>query len=482
MATTWYERHQRSRAAVDAKQKAFARNQVEKAHLRDASWESRSQVKVSKADIKRRIAKRKEGVLNALQIRRQRLAQLLQAEHNFYTRELENSIETDEQRRARMIEQAKILQVAREDARKAEVQKIRAEQFKDGLDEFRVLKSKAIKMQCHTGRLDQTLIKEERRKKKEAEEEKIHKEYMKISQRMLEREIREARELAQKNDEMRRSVALQAAEKKAIRAAEAEEKERDVQAWLKALAEANAAEVAKNKRIHDAKTANVKEMFALNAQNIERAKKAQAILDAEEEKMLKHALELERLDKLKEEAHTAERAAEAKRFQAFLKSRLQRTEEDESALEQVLKDENDRAWAAKEAVWDANRRQKEALAAEVADGMAAQVRRHAQDALDIEAEKQRVKEEQRAIYNAAVLADEEKARKKQVEVDAYRASLRTDIALKKEIRAKDALLLVEERKEMAEASEKFDANLKAVMGSHYQPPEHYRKKKVQWYF
>jgi len=80
------------------------------------------------------------------------------------------------------------------------------------------------------------------------------------------------------------------------------------------------------------------------------------------------------------------------------------------------------------------------------------------------------------------LADEEKERKKQVEVDAYRASLRTDIALKKEIRAKDALLLVEERKEMAEASEKFDANLKAVMGSHYQPPEHYRKKKVQWYF
>merc|ERR1711934_1100473 len=156
--------------------------------------------------------------------------------------------------------------------------------------------------------------------------------------------------------------------------------------------------------------------------------------------------------------------------------------EDQSALDQVLKDENDRAWAAKEAVWDANRRQKEALAAEVADGMAAQVRRHAQDALDIEAEKQRVKEEQRAIYNAAVLADEEKARKKQVEVDAYRASLRTDIALKKEIRAKDALLLVDERKEMAEASEKFDANLKAVMGSHYQPPEHYRKKKVQWYF
>merc|ERR1719174_604596 len=173
---------------------------------------------------------------------------------------------------------------------------------------------------------------------------------------------------------------------------------------------------------------------------------------------------------------------EAKRFQAFLKSRLQRTEEDESALEQVLKDENDRAWAAKEAVWDANRRQKEALAAEVADGMAAQVQRHKQDALDIEAEKQKVKMEQRLKYKLGVEADKEKERKKQVEVDAYRASLRVDIDLKKVRRAEVAQLLVEERKEMALANEKFDANLKAVMGSHYQPPEHYRKKKVQWYF
>ena len=68
MATTWYERHQRSRAAVDAKQKAFVRNQVEATHLRDASWESQSQMKVTKADIKRRIAKRKEAVFEALRM------------------------------------------------------------------------------------------------------------------------------------------------------------------------------------------------------------------------------------------------------------------------------------------------------------------------------------------------------------------------------------------------------------------------------
>ena len=38
---------------------------------------------------------------------------------------------------------------------------------------------------------------------------RIHKEYMKISEKMLEREIREAAELAAKNDEMRAQVARQ---------------------------------------------------------------------------------------------------------------------------------------------------------------------------------------------------------------------------------------------------------------------------------
>jgi len=288
--------------------------------------------------------------------------------------------------------------------------------------------------------------------------------------------------LAGKNEDMKRQIAIQAAEKQAIRDAEEEEKQRDVEAWRKALDEANAAEIAKNKRIHDAKTANVKEMFMLNAENMKRKAEEEKLLKDEEEKLLEVALRLEQEAKEKEEAHTAERAAEAKRFQAFLKSRSERTEEDESALEQVLKEENERAWAKKEAVWEANRLQRAALAAEVAEGMANQVQRHRQDALDIEEEKQRVKDGLALKYKLGVAADKEKERVKQLEVDAYRDSLKTDIELKKILREKEAMLLVKEKEEMAEANEKFDANLKAVMGSSYKPPEHYRKKKVQWYF
>ena len=118
--------------------------------------------------------------------RRNRLAQLLESENIIYRRELENSVESFAERRARMIEtvrmcyvwrycaqakahiakriQAKELQKKREIARQEEVQRIRAEQFKDGLDEFRVLKSKAIKMQCHGGREEQIAAREARAK------------------------------------------------------------------------------------------------------------------------------------------------------------------------------------------------------------------------------------------------------------------------------------------------------------------------------
>ena len=65
--SSWYEKHQRRRAAVDANQKAYALNQLDMRHLRDASWESRSSVKITKADIKRRVAKRKEELFLDLQ-------------------------------------------------------------------------------------------------------------------------------------------------------------------------------------------------------------------------------------------------------------------------------------------------------------------------------------------------------------------------------------------------------------------------------
>ena len=79
-------------------------------------------------------------------------------------------------------------------------------------------------------------------------------------------------------------------------------------------------------------------------------------------------------------------AQEAKRFQAFLESRAAYKEEDESYLDQVLKDENEAAWQRREAVWEQDRLAREDLKAEVMAGMAQQVTQRRLDALEAEEE------------------------------------------------------------------------------------------------
>merc|ERR1711937_269057 len=267
-----------------------------------------------------------------------------------------------------------------------------------------------------------------------------------------------------------------------MRLAEEEEKQRDVEAWRARLKEANEKELAKQKAVHADKEANVREMFRLNKLNIKRQEEDEAMIKAEEAKFLAQALELERQDKLKEQAHTAERAAEAKRFQAFLKSRAAYKEEDESYLDQVLTEENEASWRRREAVWEQDRLARENLKADVMAGMAQQVNQRRLDALEAEEEKLRVKEALAKKNRLLDLAEKEKAEKKAKEVAAYRASIVKDIELKKVKRAEEAAVLVEEQKEMAQANARFDANLKAVMGTSYQPPTHYRRKAVKWYF
>ena len=82
-----------------------------------------------------------------------------------------------------------------------------------------------------------------------------------------------------------------------------------MEAWRRSLKEADAKEKAKQERILAAKTANVKEMFRLNAINLKRKEAEERVLKEEEAKQLREALRAEELAKEKELAHTAERAA-----------------------------------------------------------------------------------------------------------------------------------------------------------------------------
>lgn len=106
-----------------------------------------------------------------------------------------------------------------------------------------------------------------------------------------------------------RTFTLQIKIKEEMALAEEEEKQLDVEAWQARLKEANRKEKEKQAKIQQAKEANVQEMFRLNRLNQKRQQEVDAMIEAEEAKFLEQALQLERAAKLKEQQHTAERAA-----------------------------------------------------------------------------------------------------------------------------------------------------------------------------
>lgn len=256
---SWFAAHQRRRAALDAKRNAAAANDEYQKISREASWESASSNKISQAEVKRRLVQSKQQLAEQLNARRYKLAQLLEQERKQYEAEIAGTIETDASRRTRMINRAKQIQAEKKRQQQLQVAAIREQQFQDGLDEYRVLKSKAIMRECHQGRGEEIAIKQRMAEAQKEEYKRIDREYKQIAKRMLDREIREKEELARRNEETKKMIAMQVEEKKAIVAAEKAEKDADIAAWRASLALQEEAEVAKNKAIMERKIQNLKE-------------------------------------------------------------------------------------------------------------------------------------------------------------------------------------------------------------------------------
>lgn len=351
VSMSWFKQHQRDRAVQDRKEDFARSHAAATRELRKASWEQDSARLVAKNELERRMKRANQEEEKKLLVRRQRLAALLQAEHEAYTAEIHDSIETDEQRRDRMIRDARRLQREREQRRKEEVAAIQEEQFRESLDTFRTRKSRAIRMQCAQERLTQLEQKKAQEAAEQAEAERVHKEYMRTADMMLAREQREAEIAKQKNDEVVSMISQQIQLKKKFQEQEQEEDAVEVQLWRERLKQQELAE----ERKEAAKMARRVEMDRQVAeQNRSRLGRA-AALEAEDKaldmKLLQHAMEEEKASKRREAEAKAAAAAENARFQEFLKLQMQKQAQDSTHLDRILAQENELAWKKREDKW-----------------------------------------------------------------------------------------------------------------------------------
>lgn len=184
--------------------------QVDKNLLLKAEWELKTENLITKNIVRTRISQIRQEAQNNLEVRRQRLAALMNQEEGQYQKEFHENLETPEQVRQRMAKRLVELKKKREAERKDLVEHLNERRFRDTTDDLRKEDAKFYTQQCAIERENQL---REKRRKMEAD----------IQEEMLYAEM------------CRRDIAVKDAREKA----ELEEKERlkketlDVLGWQK---------------------------------------------------------------------------------------------------------------------------------------------------------------------------------------------------------------------------------------------------------
>ena len=480
-AMSWFKQHQSARAAQDRKEEYARSHAAEVKELRKANWEQNSTKLIAQNELKRRMAKANQEEEKKLLIRRQRLAALLQAEHEAYTREIQDSIETDEQRRDRMIRDARRLQREREQRRKEEVAAIQEEQFRESLDTFRTRKSRAIRLQCAQERLTQLELKKQIEEQQKAESERLHHEYMKTADRMLARELKEAEIAKRKNDEVVDMIGEQLRLKKKFQEEEQEEEAVAIAEWKERLKQQELAEERKEAAKMARRIKMDAEVAEQNRSRLGRYAKIEEEEKALDMALLKQALAEEEAKKKREAAQKAAAADENRRFQEFLKQQMVKEAQDSSHLDNILARENDLAWAKREEKWNREAAAREKLRQEVEKSRQVQLAVGHERNEEEEAAKKAEVARLRRLHEEGLRDDRMKREQRDEELARYRAQLTQQVAMRenaaKAVRDEE----YQEKVALKAQYEAFDRKVEEVFQSDYQPPTNYRRKKVDWY-
>eukprot|EP00750_Incisomonas_marina_P005067 INCI13616.1.p1 GENE.INCI13616.1~~INCI13616.1.p1 ORF type:complete len:481 (-),score=160.48 INCI13616.1:252-1694(-) len=478
---SWFKQHQKDRAAQDRKEDFARKHAVETRELRKADWEQNSSKLIAKNELERRMKKATQEEEKKLLVRRQRLAALLQAEHDAYTQEIEDSIETDEQRRDRLIRDARRLQREREQRRKDEVAEIQEQQFRESLDDFRTRKSRAIRLQCAQERLTQLETKKRIEAAEAEEAERLHKEYMRTADLRLERELREKEIAKQKNDEVINMISEQVKLKKKFQEQEQEEEEIALQEWRQRLKQQQAEEERKEAAKVARRIKMDAEVAEQNRARLGRYAKIEEEEKALDMKLLQQALEEEERSKQRDAEAKAAAAEENARFQEFLKLQMQKEAQDSSHLDQILARENELAWRKREEKWEREAAAREKLRQQVEGSRQAQLEHREYVGVEEEAAKKAEIARLRRLHEEGLRDDRRKREQRDEELTAYRQQLTQQVAMRENAHKATREEEYQEKMALKAQYEAFDKKVEAVFQSDYKPPANYRRKKVEWY-
>lgn len=292
-------------------------------------------------------SKRKEYEENLVS-RRKKLADLYNYEINLWRQEVLSRVETQEDRKARIMQRAYALRDAREKARQEFVRQRYDDQWRDSCDDARTLDSKATVIFMNQERLRQIQEKLERKQELSRQENNFLEAWNRQLDE-LERRDREKNEYRQRVN-METSAAIRKQIEDNMRAKETFYRNMmdEEQAELERLrSEIDAEEAAKQRRTEEAHRLG-REVMAFNLEN-RKVRQEEAKIEAEQDAvLLDYALRKEREQIAAEEAKRNANRQAALQYRTYLEEQMIKEAEDTAFVDEIRRREEEKVWKARD--------------------------------------------------------------------------------------------------------------------------------------
>lgn len=365
---------EKRRAAEDVYRKMEATLVSEKRALEIATWENSSAARGETKARQERFKEIQQQNEKALLRRRQQLANLYNEEMDAWRTEVMSRVETQEDRKARIMERAYALRDAREAERRKVVQERLDEQWRDACDDARLLDSKALTNYMSKERHAQIQDKMRRNQELDKNENAFMVEWNRQLEIMHQKDMDKRAKQHMADLDTAAGLRDQMAHRSRKNDEEYEQMMKDANEELADCREAMRKEAEKQKRRHDDEVARGREIHDYNKQfKIISAEEAR--IQAEQDAiLLNYALQKER-EKDAEERAKRDGAREAARtYKTYLQEQMVKEAEDTAWIDEVRKAEEERVWKARDDALQARDDARAYLMRQVDEGRQEQIR------------------------------------------------------------------------------------------------------------
>lgn len=445
-----------------------------------SKWENKTQKVIEKNRALRRFAELQDQARRSLDDRRRRLAQKLSREQEIYEKMVENSFPTMAQRNLEMTTRALKLKAERQTRQKKMVDDARARQFRGSCDELRG-KDKRIERGLTADSWREAITRRETDAVTKAAQQAIFDKQWENDR--IAKGAREEEELAKRalwNTTTKTILDQQVNEKAMIIAEEqrlaSEFAQRDINRWQ--------SEIEEEKRMHRARLATAGSRFrAIMADNmaIQEKKKTWGDADKAHTKwLLAEAIRKETEEDDRKRIEKDRVRKEAVVYQKQLEDQMRKEAENDDALEQLRRDDVEKEWAKKQAVWDREALARQNLQEEVLATREIQINeKTALKALEKEMDINFIKS-QAGKWQAE--ADAENAKQSARLAGRMKAQtlLLSQIRDNEDARARERQQEYFQMRLMKQQEATFEHQLNAMKGETYVPND-FRKKSAGWF-